>query len=345
MTRGLLLMNLGTPDAPEPGPVRRYLREFLSDPRVLDISPALRAFLLNVVILPRRPKQSAEAYEKIWTERGSPLLYHGLDLAAKVQSLVRDRYHVELCMRYQNPSVKSALEGFRRRGLDDFVLFPMFPQYSSAAWGSAVVKVFEEMGALWDVPSVQVVPPYYDHPAFIEAFAAVTRPVLDDVRPDYVLHSYHGVPERHCTKSDPSGEHCLKREDCCGALVEVNRFCYRAQCFATARALAAALGHTEKDYEVAFQSRLGKDPWIRPYTDEVVPRLAREGIKRLAVLCPAFVTDCLETIEEIGMRADEDFRAAGGEKLTLVPSLNASEAWAQAIVRLVDETRTPAPEA
>ena len=339
MTRGLMLMNLGTPDSTQTGDVRRYLREFLSDPRVLDISPAMRGFLLNVIILPRRPK---EAYEKIWTERGSPLLFHGRNLVDRVQAALGDRYHVVLAMRYQSPSVSSALEELRSAGIDDFVLLPLFPQYSSAAWGSAVARVFEEVGKLWNVPSVQVVPPYYDHPAFIEAFRQVASPVLADFEPDFILQSFHGLPERHVTKSDLGDErHCLASEACCDQITRANRFCYRAQCFATARALARALDVDPDGYEVTFQSRLGRDPWIRPYTDFRITALAESGVRRLAVLSPAFVADCLETLEEIAIRGDEDFRAHGGEALRLVPSLNSHDAWVAAIVQLVDETRTP----
>lgn len=337
---GLLLINLGTPDAPHPPEVRRYLREFLSDPRVLDINPVLRKILLECVILPTRPKESSEAYETIWTDRGSPLLFHGVDLAKKVSERVGAHVSVELAMRYQNPSIASKLDRMIESGIDRIVAFPLFPQYSSAAWGSAVEKLFVEANKRWDVPSIQVVPPYYDHPGFIDAFRRVAEPILADLNPDRVVLSYHGVPERHVKKSDATGgvdgKHCLVKPDCCASIVDANRNCYRAQCFATSRALAEALDLGA--YDVTFQSRLGKTPWIKPYTDEHLVQLAEEGVKRVAVLCPAFTADCLETIEEIGIRAVEDFKAAGGEDLRLVPSLNSEDRWADAICEIVGES-------
>ena len=338
---GLLLVNLGTPDAPETPAVRRYLREFLSDPRVLDVGALARAFLLNVLILPVRPRQSAEAYRKVWTERGSPLLFHGLDLVEKVRSLVGDGTQVELAMRYQSPSITVALERFRAAGVDRILVFPLFPQYSSAAFGSAVEEVFRIAGGLWNVPTLQVTPPFYDHPAFVESFAAVARPHLEKFQPDKVIMSFHGLPERQVVKSDESGgAHCLRSPTCCDKIVTANRNCYRAQCFATARSLASSLGLQPERYEVSFQSRLGRDPWIAPYTDHRLLELPREGARRVAVMCPAFVADCLETLEEIELRANADFQQAGGEELILVPSLNSDDGWAEAVIRIARECST-----
>ncbi len=335
---GVLLVNLGTPDSPEPRDVRGYLREFLSDPRVFDISPVARWLLVNLVILPVRPKQSAEAYRKIWTPSGSPLLVHGRDLAGKVAAALGGEVPVEIAMRYQSPSIGSALARLRERGIDRIVALPLFPQYSSSAWGSAAAKVFEEAGRLWDVPAVSVVPPFFDHPAFIEAQAEVARPIVAEARPEKVLLSFHGLPERHVRKSDASGgRHCLQSESCCGRISWENRNCYRAQCFATARGLAQPLGLGPEAWEVSFQSRLGRDPWIRPYTDVRIEALARGGVRRLVVMCPAFVADCLETLEEIGMRGRESFLAAGGESFALVPCVNSDPVWVRGIVRLIGE--------
>ena len=335
---GLLLVNLGTPDSPEVSDVRRYLREFLSDPRVLDINPLLRAFLLNFVILPRRPQRSAEAYAKIWTPEGSPLLLYGQEVTRAVDARLGDDVPVELAMRYQNPSVEAGLRRLRDQGVDRVVVFPLFPQYSSAAWGSAVEKVMVEATRLWDVPSIHVIPPYFEHPAFLRAFAAVARPVLDELDPELVLMSFHGVPERHCTKSDATGgQHCLRTPDCCDRIVFANRNCYRAQCFATARGLARELGLEANRYEVSFQSRLGRDPWIRPYTDEIIDEIGGRGIRRVAVMSPAFVADCLETIEELGMELRREFRERYDGELVLVPSLNATPGWIDAVMELVTE--------
>lgn len=331
-----MLVNLGTPDTSETSDVRRYLRVFLSDPRVIDISPMRRWLLLNLIILPFRPKKSAEAYRKIWTERGSPLLFHGQDLVERVSAVLGEAVPVELGMRYQNPSIRCALARLRDAGVERVVMFPLFPQYSSAAWGSAVEKVFVEANRLWNVPAIQVVPPFYEHPAFIEACASVARPVLAGLKPDRVLMSFHGLPERHCVKSDEShGGHCLSSGTCCDKIVDANRYCYRAQCFATARAIAKCLDLSTDEYEVTFQSRLGRSPWIRPYTDIRVQELAKSGVKRVAVLCPSFVADCLETIEEIGLRARDDFRARGGDDLWLVPSLNSEDFWVDGVVDIM----------
>lgn len=332
---GVLLVNLGTPNSTETGDVRRYLREFLSDPRVVDISPVGRWLLLNLVILPFRPAKSAEAYRSIWTERGSPLLTHGLDLRDGLQAELGDGFRVELAMRYGNPSIPNTLEGLVGQDLERIVVVPLFPQYSSAASGSALDRVFEVAGKMWNVPTMRTVAPFYDDPGFIQAFAEVARPVLRDFEPDHILLSYHGVPERQVQKSDPTGEHCLMAENCCSSIVPANRFCYRAHCFATSRALAESLALGPDDYTVCFQSRLGRTPWIQPYTDEQLPILYEQGFRRLAIFCPAFVADCLETLEEIGIRAKEDWAALGGEALELVPSLNATPAWVTALADLV----------
>ena len=332
---GLMLVNLGTPDTTKTSDVRRYLREFLSDPRVIDLPSVQRWLLLNLCILPFRPRASAEAYRKIWTKAGSPLLFHGLDLAEKLSAALGGTVRVELAMRYQQPSIRGVLARFQGAGIDRIVVLPLFPQYSSAARGSAVEKVFVEAGRLWNLPTIQVVPPFFDHPAFLEAFAAVARPVLADLEPDRVLMSFHGLPERHIRKSDAAGSpHCLASATCCGEIVTTNRYCYRAQCFATARAIASILNLAADDYEVTFQSRLGRSPWIRPYTDIRVQELAAAGVKRVAVLSPSFVADCLETLEEISLRARDDFRAHGGEELRLVPSLNADDLWVRALLEI-----------
>jgi len=331
---GVLLVNLGTPDAPATPEVRRYLREFLSDPRVIDINPVGRAALLNLIILPLRPRKSASAYREVWMEEGSPLLVHGKALAAGVAERLPEA-EVVLAMRYGNPSIQAGIQALADRGCDELVIMPLFPQYASSSTGSAVEKVYQEAGKLWNTPFVRVVPPFYADPAFVDAFAHVARPILSERNYDHVLFSYHGVPERHVTKSDPTGAHCKVKADCCATITSANRQCYSAHCYATTRAIVAALDLKPDEHSVAFQSRLGRTPWIRPYTDEVVPELAKKGVKNLAVFCPSFVADCLETIEEIGMRAEEDFKEAGGETLTLIPSLNGTEAWLDGAADLI----------
>jgi ferrochelatase len=332
---GLLLINLGSPDEPTTPAVRRYLREFLSDPRVIDINPLGRAVLLHAVILPFRPARSAAAYQKVWQEDGSPLLAHSHALAAAVQGRLGDGWKVELAMRYGSPSIASALERLRAAGAGDIVVLPLYPQYAASSTGSSLEEVFRVAGAEWVVPNLKVVPPFYDDAGYLDAFAAVGRPVLAADRYDHVLFSFHGLPERQVRKTDPSGTHCLAEDGCCDAIGPKNRDCYRAQSYATARALAARLGLSGDGYSVSFQSRLGRTPWIRPYTDIVLPELAQAGKKRVAVFCPAFVADCLETLEEIGIRAREQWAELGGERLTLVPSLNSAPEWVDAVVNLV----------
>ena len=343
---GLLLCNLGTPDQPTPKAVRRYLREFLSDPRVLDMSPVGRWLLLNGIILPLRSSKSAAAYRKIWADRGSPLRWHSEDLLTAVRERLGPEWVVELGMRYQNPSLAGALERLRAAGVDRIVVFPLYPQLAASTTGSTVAEVMRLAALPWSPPILSIVGPFYDDPAFIGAFAAQGASLVKSEKPDCVLFSFHGLPERHVRKSDPggsqgplrgpllAGSHCLADKDCCLTLGSANRDCYRAQCFATAKAVAARLGLPAGAWRVSFQSRLGRTRWIEPYTDVVLRELAAEGKKRLLVYCPAFVADCLETLEEIGIRGREQFRAAGGEELTLVPSLNSSGAWADAVAAL-----------
>jgi ferrochelatase len=331
---GLLLCNLGTPDHPSSASVRRYLRQFLSDPRVLDINPIGRWALLHLIILPLRSRKSAAAYRKIWGERGSPLLWHCEDLVAAVRERLGPDWAVELGMRYQNPSIARALEKLRSAGVERVVVFPLYPQYAVSSTGSTVAELFRIAAEPWSPPSLTFVGPFYDDPGFIDALATVGSPVLKAEQPDHVLLSFHGLPERHMRKTDPTGRHCLSQSDCCDRIGPENRACYRAQCFATARALAKRLALPEGSWSVSFQSRLGRTPWIHPYTDVVITRLAAEGKKRLVVFSPAFVADCLETLEEIAIRAKEQFVAAGGERLTLVPSLNATPVWVDTVVAL-----------
>lgn len=333
--KGLLLMNVGTPDDPSPGSVRRFLREFLSDDRMLDIPAVLRWLLLHLIILPVRPRRSAESYRKIWTERGSPLMFHSRDLEQAVRTALAGEYAVELGMRYGNPSLESALEKLWSRGVEELTVLPLYPQNAASSTSSSLSRVYELVRRKWDVLPLKVVGPFFDHPGFLDAFAEVARPAIERARAEKVLFSFHGVPERHVRKSDRTGRHCLESASCCDALTQVNRGCYRAEAFYIARELARRLELPQDRYQVSFQSRLGRTVWVRPYTDHLIPELAQQGVKRLAVVCPAFVADCLETVEEIGIRAKESFVAAGGEELVLVPSLNATPRWVQAVGELV----------
>ena len=328
---GVLLVNLGTPASPAVADVRRYLREFLSDPRVLDSHPLARALLLYGVILPFRPRRSAAAYAKVWMDEGSPLLVHSRALCEAVAKRLGDDCATELAMRYGEPGIASALERLSARGVSRLVVIPLFPQYAGSSTGSALECVYALAGKHWNVASLRVIEPFYADPDFVRALAAVTAPELSAFNPDYLLMSYHGLPERQVRKSDPSGAHCLAHADCCDGIGATNAHCYRAQCHATSRALARELDLDASAYGVSFQSRLGRTPWIQPFTDRVLPELAGRGVRRLAVICPSFVADCLETVEEIGLRARDQWHQLGGEALHLVPCLNGSTAWAEAV--------------
>lgn len=332
--RGLLLVNLGTPDAPTSSAVRRYLREFLSDPRVLDINPVGRALLLNAIILPFRSGKSAKLYENIWTEEGSPLLVHSKALREKVEAKLDGTWKVELAMRYGSPNIPDALDRMQAAGCDQIVVLPLYPQSASSSSGSTVERVYDEAKSRWNVPLFQVVPAFYDEPEYIATFVELGRPLLESKKPDHVVFSFHGLPERHMLKGDASGSHCLKSEGCCDSITDVNRGCYRAQCYATAKKISSELGLEDGSWTVCFQSRLGRTPWIKPYFDLVLPELAEGGAKNILVYSPAFVADCLETLEEIGIRAKEQWEELGGEEITLVPSLNSEDRWVDCVVDL-----------
>ena len=336
---GVLLVNVGSPDAPTVPAVRRYLGEFLGDPRVVDLPPLARWLLLHLVILPRRPRRSAAAYRAVWTDAGSPLIAHGRALAAALGEQLPGR-PVALGMRYGSPAVAEALGDLVRQGCDRVVVAPLYPQLASSTTGSALEAVYRAAAGMVSPPSLSTLPPFFADPGYIEAVARLAEPHLGELGPDHVLLSFHGLPERHIRRGDVTRGRCLADAGCCEEPGAAARGCYRAQCLATARALADRLGLDATAHSVAFQSRLGRDPWIGPSTQELVPALAGRGVRRLLVLCPSFVADCLETLEEIGLRAAADFRASGGGELRLVPSLNAEPAWVEVLAGLI-EAATP----
>lgn len=323
---GVLLVNTGSPDAPEVPETRRYLREFLSDPRVLDMSPVARWFLLNFVILPRRPKVSSAAYKSIWTDRGSPLITNSEDFRDGLREALPDRL-IEIGMAYGRPSIPESLDTLLAQGARRIVVAPMFPQYASATVGSVLELTYKTAAEKLNVTALCAVTPFYDEPEFLDAWTAVAQPELDAFRPDHILFSFHSLPQRHIFNCDPTGTHCLKHEDCCERYREVNPNCYRAHCFATTRGLVERLGLSAGKFTLAFQSKLGRDSWLKPATDETIVQLAKSGVKRLAVLSPAFVADCIETIEELGMQGRESFLKNGGEDFKLVSSLNSHPTW------------------
>ncbi|MDP7156836.1 MAG: ferrochelatase, partial [SAR324 cluster bacterium] len=339
---GILLINLGTPDAPRSPEVRRYLKQFLSDDRVLDLDPVLRWLLLRLVILPFRSRKSAQAYAKIWVKEGSPLLVYGRRLRdALTERFQAEGIPVTLGMRYGNPSIPSAMQELRDQGCDHLVVTPLYPQYASSSSGTALQVVYETAARLWNTPSLTVVPAFYDRPEFIDAFAEIGRPYLNSA-PDHVLFSFHGLPERYVQKSDDSGRWCLQQPNCCTQIRAENRNCYSAQCHHTAQRLSQALQVKQDCWSTAFQSRLGRNRWLQPDTPSTLKALARSGKHRVVVFCPAFVADCLETLEEIAIRANAEFQGTGGESLTLVPSLNGHPAWVAGLETLLRSHFIPA---
>lgn len=335
--KGVLLVNLGSPDSTSTADVRRYLREFLSDPRVLDIPAPIRKAILNLFILPFRPRKSAEAYRTIWTDEGSPLIistYRMADALARQIELP-----VAVGMRYGNPSSAEGVRQLLARGVRDILLIPLYPHYAMSSYETAVAKVMEVVDELGhsDV-TLTVQPPFFDDPDYIQALVDVSAPYLAEHEVDHVLFSYHGIPERHVKKTDPSGCYCLRYEDCCSSARPhpAHAFCYRHQVFATTHAVAAGLGLEKDAYSVSFQSRLGSDPWLQPFTDATLERLPTQGKKHLAILCPAFISDCLETLEEIGVEGRHEFLEAGGKSFVYIPCLNEDPRWIAVLKKFVD---------
>jgi ferrochelatase len=333
MSKAILLVNLGSPDSPSVPDVRRYLNEFLMDGRVIDTPWLLRRFIVGMILI-NRPKESGHAYEKIWTKDGSPLVV----TSKNVQKLLQSRLimPVELAMRYQNPSIESAVKNLAAKSITDILLIPMFPHYAMSSYETAVVRVREVARKLAPQMKVTVQPPYFEDANYIAALVASAKSFLEKDY-DHLLFSYHGIPERHLHKSDPTGCHCLQKENCCEVASAARATCYRAQCFATTEAFVKLAGVPREKYSVSFQSRLGKDPWLKPYTDYELPRLANEGKKKMLVICPAFVSDCLETIEEIGMRGCEQFLAGSGREYTRIPCMNEHPRWIDALEKMAKD--------
>ncbi|MGA2176912.1 MAG: ferrochelatase [Verrucomicrobiota bacterium] len=333
-TRAVLLVNLGSPDSPSVEDVRTYLGEFLMDGRVLDAPYPVRWCIVHLTILPKRPAQSAEAYEKIWTPEGSPLVV----TSRKVRQALQDRagVRVELAMRYRNPSIPVAICKLRDEGIEEVLLIPLFPHYAMSSYGTAVERVREVIAEVAPHISLTVAPPYYDHPDYIRAMtAAASESLKQDY--DHLLFSFHGIPERHLRKADPTGGHCLMSQDCCAVNSPALNTCYRAQCFRTAEAFVGMASIPKQKYSIAFQSRLGREPWLKPYTDHVLEGLAKAGTRKLVVICPSFVSDCLETLEEIGMRGRQTFLDSGGADFRLVPCLNEHPLWLAFLEKLARE--------
>ena len=335
--KGILLVNLGSPDSTAVGDVRRYLNEFLMDSRVIDVAWPLRRFIVGMILI-NRPKDSAHAYAKIWTPEGSPLIVTSRRVGEKLQQ--RLAIPVELAMRYQNPSIPNAIEALARRGVGEVLMIPLFPHYAMSSYETAVVRVREVAAKRAPAMKIAVQPPYFDSPDYIAALAASAKGHLQ-AGYDHLLFSFHGIPERHLKKSDPTRHHCLSVNDCCHVASEAHRFCYRHQCFRTAEEFVKAVGVPAGKWSVSFQSRLGRDPWLKPYTDLELAELPKRGVKKLFVLCPAFVSDCLETLEEIGIRGRETFLSAGGNDFAQIPCLNEHPRWIAALEKMAAAFQAP----
>jgi ferrochelatase len=330
MSKAILLVNLGSPDSPSVPDVRRYLNEFLMDGRVIDAGWPLRRLIVGMILI-NRPKESGHAYEKIWTKDGSPLVVTSRNVQKHLQA--RLTMPVELAMRYQNPSIESAVRNLAAKNITDVLLIPMFPHYAMSSFETAVVRVQEVAKKIASQIKITVQSPYFEDADYIAALVASAKNFLEKDY-DHLLFSYHGIPERHIKKSDSTGCHCLQKENCCEIASAARATCYRAQCFATTEAFVKLASVPKEKYSVSFQSRLGKDPWLKPYTDYELPRLANEGKKRMLVICPAFVADCLETIEEIGMRGCEQFLAGSGREYTRIPCMNEHPRWIGALEKM-----------
>jgi ferrochelatase len=339
--KGVLLVNLGSPDSPSVSDVRRYLAEFLMDPRVLDVNWLLRFCIVYFGILPSRPKQTANAYQIIWTPAGSPLVVTSRNVHASLQKSIS--IPIELAMRYQNPSIPHAVRELAEKGVNELLLIPLFPHYAMSSYESAVERVKKAAAALAPKMQIKVQPPFYADSDYIGALVSSAGKFLAKGF-DHLLFSFHGIPERHLRRSDPTGCHCLAAASCCETPSPAHATCYRAQCFRTVAEFVKAAGIPANKYSVSFQSRLGRDPWLKPYTDYEIPRLAKQGVKRMLVICPAFVSDCLETIEEIGLRARKDFLEAGGAEFDLIPCLNEHPLWINALQKMVDGFGSAAQE-
>jgi protoporphyrin/coproporphyrin ferrochelatase len=332
--KGALLVNLGSPNSTSEKDVKKYLDEFLMDKRVIDTPYLLRAFIVKGIILNTRPKKSAEAYKKIWWKDGSPLIVLSKRLTKKVQS--NSDIPVELAMRYGNPSIKSGIQKLADKGVTEILLIPLYPQYAMATTETIVVLAEKIIKKQFPHIKLTHVPAFYNKEDYIEVLSNSIQKELNTIKPEHLLFSYHGVPERHIKKSDITKSHCKIDGSCCNTPSPSHEFCYRHQCLETSKLIAKKLNLDINNYSVSFQSRLGRDPWLQPYTNKTIANFAKNGIKKLAVVTPAFVSDCLETLEEIGMEAKDSFIENGGKEFTTIPCLNDNDDWSETLSKWIN---------
>lgn len=318
--KAVLLLNLGSPKSTQVSDVRAYLKEFLSDPRVIDGPKWIRAFVVNCCILPFRPKKSAKAYASIWQNEGSPLVLMSYAQQVKLQKKLP--IPVELAMRYQTPSVAEAITRLHEQGINELLIVPLYPHYAMSSYETVVVEVMECIDRIAPMIETTLVQPFYQDVDYIEALVASAKPYIESNDFDQLLFSFHGIPQRHLEKTDPSHAHCFKTPNCCHTCHPAHATCYKHQCLQTVKAFVKKAGLKDDRYQISFQSRLGRDPWLEPYTDKVLAKLPKEGVKKLLVICPAFISDCLETLEEIQKEGKAIFMEHGGEAFTQIPCLN-----------------------
>lgn len=338
-TTAIILMNLGSPDSTKVDDVKTYLNEFLMDGRVIDKPYWLRLLLVKGLIVPKRAANSAAAYQKIWWKEGSPLIVLTEQLKESLAKHIS--YPIEIAMRYGHPHPQQAYSNLIKQNpdLEEVILVPLYPHYAMSSYETAVAymqEVYEKGHYSFEL---KVVPPFYNHPAYIKALSASIRPYLQEPF-DQLLFSYHGIPERHVLKTDPTKNHCMQEDDCCYKKSESHPYCYRHQVTITSELVAKSLGLKKEQWKQSYQSRLGRDPWLLPSTQERLPNLPKEGIKNLLVVCPSFVSECLETLEEIALEGKRSFIENGGSSFTYIPCMNLNTYWLQALIQLIEETKT-----
>ena len=335
MKKGILLVNLGSPESPTPKDVKKYLGEFLMDERVIDVPLWARTLLVKGIILNTRPKQSAKAYQKIWWDNGSPLIVLSEQLQEKVQEKVD--YPVALAMRYGSMTIKKGLQELVDKGVEDVFLIPLYPQFAMATTETILVLAEEVREANFPNLKIDSLPAFYNKPEYIKVLAESIKGHLKGKNYEHLLFSYHGVPERHIRKSDITNGHCKIDGSCCETASKAHEFCYRHQCKEVTRLVGEYLGLEDNTYSTSFQSRLGFDPWLQPYTDRTIERLGKSGIKNMAIVTPAFVSDCLETLEEIAMEGEELFHEVGGKNFRTVPCLNTNQDWVELLADWINQ--------
>lgn len=343
MAKGVLMVNLGSPESTDPKDVKKYLGEFLMDERVIDLPLLARTLLVKGIILNTRPKKSAAAYKKIWWDEGSPLIVLSEKLKAKVDKMTS--IPIALAMRYGSMSIHKGMQELHDQGVDEVFIIPLYPQFAMATTETILVLANEIQAAYFPKMEITSLPAFYNHPDYVQVLSNSIGEKLENLDYEHILFSYHGVPERHIRKSDVTKSHCKIDGSCCKTASEAHQYCYRHQCYETTRLVAQTLNLKEGTYSTSFQSRLGFDPWLQPYTDRTIERFGKEGIKKMAIVTPAFVSDCLETLEEIAMEGEEIFHEVGGKEFTTIPCLNTRDDWSKVLGRWVDEWAAQPTEA